>query len=176
MELVNAGGGVDKDKIVTWDMWWNRKQEANQEMFDAIMKKDAKLVSNVLNEETAKYGLVADANVKLMDMTTPLHSAVQYGCLDIVDILMKHFAEVNAQDEEGICPLHLCCINGNIAMVKRLLSKPETVVHLKDKNGDTPAHLAGKALQDEILLLLVERNPDVVQIENNEGKTCNDYF
>jgi ankyrin repeat protein len=35
-----------------------------------------KTVTSVLNEETAKHGLVADVNVKLMDQSTPLHCAV----------------------------------------------------------------------------------------------------
>lgn len=93
---MNAEGGVGKEDLITWDQWWNRKQITNEELINAINNRDIKAVANVLNEETAKHGLVADVNVKLMDHTTPLHFAVQVGSVDIADLLLKHFAEVNA--------------------------------------------------------------------------------
>lgn len=128
--LMNAEGGFGKDEIITWDQWWNRKQITNEELINAISNRDIKTVVNVLNEETSKHGLVADVNVKLMDNSTPLHCAVQAGAVEIVEILLKYFAEVNAQDEEGICPLHLACISSNLAMVKKLLSRPELMIEL----------------------------------------------
>jgi ankyrin repeat protein len=130
--MMNADGAFGKDEIIAWDTWLNRKQLANEELINAIQKKDAKAVANVLDETMAKNGCVADSNVKLMDQSTPLHCAVQTGTVEIVDLLLKHFAEVNAQDEEGITPLHLACISGNLPMVKKLISRPEISVELKD--------------------------------------------
>jgi ankyrin repeat protein len=145
---------------------------SNVELLKAIDKQDPKAVLATLSEDTAPHGLVADTNAKMMDQSTPLHNAVQNGNLEIIDILLKHFAEVNAQDEVGICPLHLAVAKGNIDIVKRILGKPEALVELQDSQGSTPAHLAAEKLYDEILMLLVKRRPSVTTVKNNAEKTC----
>jgi hypothetical protein len=50
-------------------------------------------------------------------------------------------------------------MSGNINMVKKLLSRPELTVDLQDSEGNTPVHKAASTLSDEIMFLLVERNP-----------------
>lgn len=145
-------------------------------MINAINNKDSAAVAKLLDESTAQHGLVADANVKLGDKSTPLHCAVQCGNVNIVEILLKNFAEVNAQDEEGICPLHLACMSGNINMVKKLLSRPELTVDLQDSEGNTPVHKAASTLSDEIMFLLIERNPKVTSVMNTQQKTCIDLY
>lgn len=130
----------------------------------------------MLNETTAKNGCVADANVKLMDQSTPLHCAIIEGTVEIVDVLLKFFAEVNAQDEEGITPLHLACISSNLPMVKKLLSVPGVSVELKDAQGSTPGHIAAQSLQEEILMMLIAKKPAVSKATNTQGKTCIEVF
>ena len=70
--------------------------------------------------------------------------------------------------------MHLACISSNTAMVKKLLTRPELLVQLQDSQGNTPVHKAANALADEIILLLVERNPVVTKVTNNKGQTCMD--
>lgn len=174
--MMNVEGAFAKDEIIAWDAWLNGKQMANEELINAIVKKDAKAVANVLNETTAKHGCVADANVKGVDLSTPLHFTVTSGTVEIAEILLKHFAEVNAQDEEGITPLHLACLSGNLPMVKKLLSWPGVSVELKDSTGSTPAHQAASNLQEDILLLIIEKKPAVAKATNTQGKTVIDLL
>lgn len=98
------------------------------------------------------------------------------GTAEIVQVLLKHFAEVNAQDEEGITPLHLACMGANTEVVKALMTRQELLIELKDSQGNTPIHLAAQSLADEILIMLIERQPSVVTATNNAGKNCIDIF
>ena len=98
------------------------------------------------------------------------------GTAEIVQVLLKHFAEVNAQDEEGITPLHLACMGANTEVVKALMTRQELLIELKDSQGNTPVHLAAQSLADEILIMLIERQPSVVTAVNNAGKNCIDIF
>lgn len=174
--MVNAEGAVSKEEIISWDEWWNAKKRVNEELIKAIEERDVSQVAKLLNEETAKHGLVADANFKMEGDVTPLHSAVQVGSIDIVDILLNRFAEVNAQDDTGVSPLHIACLSGNLAMVRKLLTRPELAVDLQDGEGNTPAHLAAKVLADEILILIVTKDRAVLKLLNDQNKTCLDLF
>ena len=78
--------------------------------------------------------------------------------------MIKHFAEVNAQDEEGITALHLACMGANTDVVKVLMTKQELLIELKDSQGNTPAHLAAQSLADDILILLIEKQPSVALV------------
>jgi ankyrin repeat protein len=67
-------------------------------------------------------------------------------------------------------------MSGNINMVKKLLSRPELTVDLQDSEGNTPVHKAASTLSDEIMFLLIERNPKVTSVMNTQQKTCIDLY
>ena len=73
---------------------------------------------------------------------TPLHSAVLTGSVEIVQILLNMFAELNSQDNDGKTPLHYSCMVGNIAVTKLLTQRQEIVVNITDEDGNTPLHVA----------------------------------
>ena len=52
---------------------------------------------------------------------TVLHVASKSASLEIVDLLVKHKADVNASDADGFTPLHLAAMYGNIQVVKKLV-------------------------------------------------------
>jgi ankyrin repeat protein len=73
-------------------------------------------------------------------------------------MLLKFFAEVNATDNDGVCPLHLACMSGNLAVVDALLSRKELIFDLQEVSGDIPMHKASNALAYEIIVKMVERD------------------
>ena len=62
---------------------------------------------------------------------------------EIIDLLVKSGANVNAQDAEGFTPLHMAAIHGNLKIVKKLvdLEADVNIVTTEEKNAAELAHL-----------------------------------
>ena len=76
--------------------------------------------------------------------TTLLHIASkQINEPEIIDLLVKSGANVNAQDAEGFTPLHMAAIHGNLKIVKKLvdLEANVTIVTTDGKNAAELAYL-----------------------------------
>lgn len=98
---------------------------------------------------------------------TVLHSVALINDLEIAKIILarKHI-QVNAQDEEGLTPLHLV-VNPVIA---QLMIDYGAAVDVEDHQGNTPLHAhAAQELPDVIEVLLKNRADDTKA--NHSGKT-----
>ena len=76
--------------------------------------------------------------------TTLLHIASEIiNEPEIIDLLVKSGANVNAQDAEGFTPLHMAAIHGNLKIVKKLvdLDADVNIVTTDGKNAAELAHL-----------------------------------
>ena len=60
---------------------------------------------------------------------------------EIIDLLVKSGANVNAQDAEGFTPLHMAAIHGNLKIVKKLVDL-EADVNIATTDGKNAAELA----------------------------------
>ena len=79
---------------------------------------------------------------------TVLHVASKSASLEIVDLLVKHKADINANDVDGFTPLHLAAMYGNIQVVKKLVEL-DADVNLK-VGGKDAADLAQMNEETEI--------------------------
>ena len=79
---------------------------------------------------------------------TVLHVASKSASLEIVDLLVKHKADINANDADGFTPLHLAAMYGNIKVVKKLVEL-DADVNLK-VGGKDAADLAQMNEETEI--------------------------
>ena len=77
----------------------------------------------------------ADPNVvePLESARSVLHRACAKGCVDIVELLLKHRANVNLRDGSGNLPLTEACKNGSVAIVEMLLTRlvEKNMTHLQ---------------------------------------------
>ena len=109
---------------------------------------------------------------------------------EIIDLLVKSGANVNAQDAEGFTPLHMAAIHGNLKIVKKLVDLEADVniattdgknaaelahlneleieeylegsnVNLQNKEGRTPLFLGVKNEHEQLIKLLIENKADV---------------
>ncbi|MEY2393644.1 ankyrin repeat domain-containing protein, partial [Wolbachia endosymbiont of Tettigetta isshikii] len=53
---------------------------------------------------------------------SPLHVAVEIGCLQIVEHLLKYRANVDVKGEDSITPLHIAAKKGYIHIAEDLLN------------------------------------------------------
>ncbi len=73
------------------------------------------------HDETAVRTLLAEQPALIGD-PTPLHAAAASGDAAAIGILLRHGADVQGLDQDGISPLHRAVQSGSIAAVDRLLA------------------------------------------------------
>lgn len=79
-------------------------------------------------------------NLKDGEGRTPLHWAVDRGCMNITALLLNKNADVNAKDDEGQTALHYAAICERAAIAE-LLVKHGGDIEIKDDEGNTPSDL-----------------------------------
>ena len=107
---------------------------------------------------------------------SPLHSAVYFEDLEMVQVLLDYGVDVNAQTDSGINPL-------NFAPSGTFFNDPRVVQMLLDygadpniqaKTGRIPLLQASKSGKIEMVRILVEHGASV-EVEDGQGKTPFDY-
>jgi ankyrin repeat protein len=90
---------------------------------------------------------------------TTLHSASNFGRIEVVEALFERGHITSVVDSDGCTPLHLASRNGHVDVAQVLL-KINTNVHTVDNNGCTPLHLASDGGYTELVKLLLENGAD----------------
>ncbi|KAJ0164028.1 Ankyrin-1 [Colletotrichum tanaceti] len=125
---------------------------------------------------------------------TPLHSASSGGHFEVVDLLLKKGASPTARDHDGWTPLAAASSGGRVEVAKLLVEKGATasvgdrrgITHIDmdklligkgadifdaDNKGWTPLHVASREGSVELVRLLLERRPDLVDARDKTGRT-----
>lgn len=105
----------------------------------------------------------AEINYRIKSGDTPLNVAVRYNNIDTSELLMV-YADLNFQDKNEQTALMVAAYQGNVEIVKSLLSYSETDVNIQSKNGNTAliwaALIHNQKNQKEIIKLLLDRGAD----------------
>ena len=105
-----------------------------KEMIKAAKKGDTRIVKELLDND------VSLINARDSDHSTPLHCAVWKGHKDIVELLLKHGADVNAKNQNehwGDTPLHAAA-HANQRDIAEILIAHKADVNAKNSSGRTP--------------------------------------
>jgi ankyrin repeat protein len=120
----------------------------------------------------------ADSHLQGNRNWTPLHSAANYGDLEVVQKLIEYDANISAEDLDGNTPLHFTSDGRDakdhsalLPSVLRLLLEHGADVNARAKNGSTPLHIASKFGSPEVVRVLLEHGADV-KAEDNDGRTA----
>jgi len=131
---------------------------ANSDVADAAMKGNKEAVRSLLLKK-------ADVNAPQVDGTTALHWAVSSDDLETADLLIRAGAKVTAVNREGVMPLQIAAINGNAAMIDKLIkagADPNTAL---DQFGDTALMMASRTGKIDSVKMLLDRGAKVNVIE-----------
>jgi len=83
----------------------------------------------------------ADAHINNLDGASPLHAAAGLGDVNIIELLARHGAAVNAADDEGDTPLHWAVREGK-PEAAQLLIKLGASVEQVNEDGESALDLA----------------------------------
>jgi ankyrin repeat protein len=131
-------------------------------------------LENAVNVVQLLLGHGVDINVLDNGHATPLHLASSCGLLEISQVLLDHGANANTEDVHGQTPLHFVSQgldhDNENANVTRLLLGLGMDVDVRDKNRETPLHLASSYGFFDISLALLDHGADI-NARNAGGQT-----
>ncbi|MEO0895706.1 MAG: ankyrin repeat domain-containing protein [Bacteroidota bacterium] len=133
-------------------------------VFEAIKNHDLRFLYNYLKSgqnpnicDPLGYGL--------------LHSAIHEGTLDLVDMLLRHGASAEQEDQFGNKPLQVACLFAKSDVVELLLAYDAYIDGISPKRPWTPLMIAVNERNDELATLLIEQGANVSFVEEEEGWT-----
>jgi ankyrin repeat protein len=137
-----------------------------QGIFDACRKGDTSAIKVMIkvNPDTV--------NCRNEGGFTPLIIAGYRGQMDVVKLLLKHKADVNAASGEGTV-LMGACFKGNVELAALLIANRADVNGANDL-GTTPLMYAILSQKIELIKLLLENGAEK-DVRERSGKTALDY-
>ena len=127
---------------------------AASDIADAVMKGNKDAVRSLLARKV-------DVNAPQIDGTTALHWAVLADDLETADLLLRAGAKVSASNREGVMPMQLAAINGNAAMMDKLIKAGADPNASLTKYGDTPLMMASRTGKTEAIKVLLDSGATV---------------
>ncbi|GFX74022.1 ankyrin-1 [Trichonephila clavipes] len=95
---------------------------------------------------------------------TSLHLAAENGCLELVNLLLKRGADVNAKTDQLNTALHLSSFNGYTDILKTLIMNGADI-NVHNVNGGTALHNAAENGHEDIVEILLEHGAKVNAVE-----------
>lgn len=128
-----------KKKKYSWEAFWKAVNKNNE-----LLKYNCEIgmydeVEELLTK--GRDGYPTEINCKGMDDWRPVHYVSYEGHADILNLLIKHNAIVNAYTKFHRNPLHIASIRGFIEIVK-LLVENKIDINAVDNDGNTALHFA----------------------------------
>ncbi|PJD94944.1 MAG: hypothetical protein CK425_10330, partial [Parachlamydia sp.] len=142
--------------------------------FNQIYNKSSPLIQAIIDRDQKKFkGLLTpqEINRRNDEGSLPLHFAVQFGDLEMVELLFPKTTEgINCKGEGEANPLHFAAIAGKVDVVKYLLDKNPDA-NIPNEDGNLPLHFAAQAGDLEIVELLLPKTTDGVNCKGERGET-----
>ncbi|WP_371253189.1 ankyrin repeat domain-containing protein [Orientia tsutsugamushi] len=139
----------------------------NTALHEAVKSGNIQAVKSILCENSSLDYVNSSDDVRY---DTALHYAVRACNLEVIDILLTHGANPNAQNRYGHTPFHYACSKGGLDFIKLLL-KHGADPNVQNLNLDTPFHLAAHHCGFEIIKLLLLKNGANLNVVDTTGIT-----
>ncbi|EAY16408.1 ankyrin repeat protein, putative [Trichomonas vaginalis G3] len=98
-----------------------------------------------------------------------LHKAAEYHYTEILDIFVRHGADIDIKDFDNQTPLHISVKESDLESIKFLVSHGADV-NAEDNHGNSPLHAAANGRNKMIAMLFISHGADV-NAKDDEGIT-----
>ncbi|CAH1773123.1 unnamed protein product [Owenia fusiformis] len=99
---------------------------------------------------------------------SPLHHACANGQSEVVRLLLQRGARMS-RDHRGNNPLHIACAaDGNMDVLRQLLSTHTNMINATNNESKTPLHLAAEKGHGEVLVTLLSMDAMITKDLNNQ--------
>ncbi|TGO20619.1 hypothetical protein BPAE_0280g00060 [Botrytis paeoniae] len=159
----------------------------SQETLKLVLKRGASINTKDSNGNTplhdaARHGKTAflgdlcmvdglEVNTTLPNGKASLHIAAERGYAEIVNVLLRHKAAINARDTSGQTPLSLAIKSQRTEIVKTLLQNGAKCTIKRKIDGWTPLHIAVDTGNIEIARLLLDQYPALKNLQDKDRRT-----
>ena len=126
---------------------------ADSEVADAAMKGNGDAVRALLLRK-------ADVNAPQIDGATALHWAVRGDDVELTDLLLRAGANASAATREGVTPMQIAAMNGNAAILVRLIKAGADPNAPLSQYHDTALMMAARTGKTDALRSLLESGAD----------------
>ncbi|XP_046550762.1 ankyrin repeat domain-containing protein 50-like [Haliotis rubra] len=116
---------------------------------------DVEVVQYILSQN------MVDINSLGHEKKTPVMLAGQYGHKEVVEVLVKHGANLSLRDKVGDNILHLACFKGHVDVVKYIISLHRVYIDSRGFERKTPVMKAGEGGHKEVVEFLVNHGADL---------------
>jgi hypothetical protein len=100
----------------------------------------------------------------------PLYYAAKYGHVGVLELLLKHKANVNGRTRDGSTALHTAARFGRGNIVRLLLAN-HVDIHATNRDGETALHIAAEGGHSNIVQILLEQGA-VVDAKDSADRTA----
>ncbi|EGC28360.1 hypothetical protein DICPUDRAFT_160270 [Dictyostelium purpureum] len=127
-------------------------------------------VSRLLKDNHKDILLIKDSMEQ-----TPLHVACFEGFFDIVNLLIKKGAKLDAKDKNGWTPLHCSASAGHLKICEVLIMKDVSLATIEGSDGTTPFHYLVRRwdpiVSPKILPIIVKDHPNLINALGHNSET-----
>ncbi len=138
---------------------------AGSELADAAMKGNRDAVRALLLRK-------ADVNAPQIDGATALHWAVRSDDVEMTDLLIRGGANPSLATREGVTPMQLAAMNGNAAIIVRLIKAGADPNAPLSQYNDTALMMAARTGKTDAITSLIESGARVNAKETWGGTTA----
>ena len=133
-------------------------------LIEAVRNRDGQAARTLLEQNV-------DVNSREADGAAAIHWAAHLADQQMVDLLVGAGAQVDVQNDYGVTPLTLGCVNGDTNIIESLL-KAGGDPNLAQGNGETPLMTCARSGDMQAVKLLLASGAQVDAREMSNGQTA----
>eukprot|EP00347_Sterkiella_histriomuscorum_P002658 403367298 len=153
-----------------WQMFWNKKDRANNNLIKACREGNLKKISKLLNKyrEPEK---IADIHFCDKQGYTALHTCAKFNQYDSMNLLLTNGdADINflTQNEQRQTALHIATIEQHLVLVKSMIQEFQADTNIQDYKLNTALHYAVQSKNRKLVRIIIDGKPDI-SLRNCDG-------
>ncbi len=134
----------------------------------------APLIQSIMSEKIEIFKMLLDKGAKVdvyYSGRTPLYYAVEKNSAEMVELLLKHGADVERAEKSGLKPIEKALLKGNVKIIKMIAKKMSSIRIEDNYNKDPQIHRMINEFDDKAVACLLESGIGGITYETDKYGT-----